>query len=142
MGTVAFVALGSNLGDRHAYLAQAREGLGRLPGTAVVGASQIEETVPLGNRDQPPYLNQMVAVETSLTPRELLEACLAIEREAGRARSTRWASRTLDLDIVRYGDLTVHEPDLVIPHPGLADRPFWQRELAELLPHATVRQDP
>ena len=72
MSTVAFVALGSNLGDRHAYLAGAREGLGRLPGTTVVGASQIEETVPLGDREQPRYLNQMVAIETSLTPRELL----------------------------------------------------------------------
>jgi 2-amino-4-hydroxy-6-hydroxymethyldihydropteridine diphosphokinase len=134
VSVVAFVALGSNLGDRDGYLAHAREGLGRLQGTAVVGVSQVEETEPLGARDQPSYLNQMVAIETSLTPRELLEACLAIERGAGRVRADRWASRTLDLDIVRYGDLVLHEPDLIIPHPGLAERPFWQRELAELLP--------
>ena len=137
-GVIAFVALGSNLGDRSAYLAGARAALARLSGSRVVAASRVEETEPLGALEQPPYLNQMVAIETRLSPRELLEGCIAIEREAGRERAGRWASRTLDLDIIRYGDLEIRETDLVIPHPGLADRRFWQRELAELLPLVSV----
>jgi 2-amino-4-hydroxy-6-hydroxymethyldihydropteridine diphosphokinase len=81
---------------------------------------------------QPPYLNQMVLLETRLSPRELLEACHAIERDAGRQRTERWGARTLDLDIVRFGRRRVAEPDLIIPHPELPNRDFWQRELAEL----------
>jgi len=128
----AYVALGSNLGDRAAYLALARQRLAALPGTALLGASTIEQTAPLGGREQPVYLNQMVALETTLAPRELLEACHAIEAEAGRVRRERWASRTLDLDLVRYGAQRLAEPGLTLPHPGLATRDFWQRELAEL----------
>ncbi|HEU4830219.1 MAG TPA: 2-amino-4-hydroxy-6-hydroxymethyldihydropteridine diphosphokinase [Gemmatimonadales bacterium] len=132
-----YVALGSNLGDRAVNLELARRGLGRLPRTTVVRASSIEETEPLGGRQQPAYLNQMVLVETALSPRELLAACQAIEREAGRVRAAadRWASRTLDLDIVRFGRRQVNEPGLTIPHPALPERHFWQRELAELDAH-------
>jgi len=75
-------------------------------------------------------------VETALDPRRLLQACQAIERAAGRVRTGRWGARTLDVDIVRYGHRTIAEPDLIIPHPGVADRDFWRRELAELEPHA------
>jgi 2-amino-4-hydroxy-6-hydroxymethyldihydropteridine diphosphokinase len=132
---LAWIALGSNLGDRARYLAQARAALAALPDTTLVAASAVEETAPLGGRDQPPYLNQMVLLETALEPRALLEACQAIERAAGRERHERWGSRTLDVDIVRYGDRVVAEPDLVIPHPGLPARDFWQRELAELRTH-------
>ncbi|HLS47147.1 MAG TPA: 3-methyl-2-oxobutanoate hydroxymethyltransferase [Gemmatimonadales bacterium] len=130
----AWIALGSNLGDRAAHLAAARAGLGRLPGTRILGASRIEETAPLGGADQPAYLNQMVLLETALEPMDLLHACQAIERAAGRdrTRGRRWESRTLDLDIVRYGDRRVDEPGLMIPHPALPDRDFWQREIAEL----------
>jgi 2-amino-4-hydroxy-6-hydroxymethyldihydropteridine diphosphokinase len=128
----AYIALGSNLGDRVAYLAQARERLAALSQTTLCGASSIEETAPLGGRDQPAYLNQMVALDTSLAPRELLAACQHIEAEAGRSRRTRWESRTLDLDLVGYGGLRLQEPGLVLPHPGLPERPFWQRELGEL----------
>jgi len=131
----AFVALGSNLGDRAAHLAAARCALGGLPGTRLVAASGVEETAPLQGMDQPPYLNQMVLLETRLAPRELLEACQAIERAEGRVRTERWGARTLDLDIVRYGDRRIDEPDLIIPHPGLVTRDFWQRELAELQSH-------
>lgn len=131
----AFVALGSNLGDRDAYLAFAREALAALPGTSLVAVSSIEETVPLGGRPQPAYLNQMVRLRTRLEPRVLLAECQRIEQAAGRRRNmtTRWESRTLDLDIVRFDDLTLAEPGLTLPHPGLPDRDFWQRELAELL---------
>ena len=128
----AFVALGSNLGDREGHLAAARAALAALPRTRLVAASRVEETAPLGGMDQPPYLNQMVALETALEPRALLAACQAIERSRGRVRTERWGARTLDLDIVRYGDRRVAEPDLIIPHPQLPHRDFWQRELAEL----------
>ena len=132
----AFVALGSNLGDREGYLAHARAALGALPDTELVAASRIEETDPLGSLPQPPYLNQMVLLRTALPPRVLLEACLAIERAAGRERRDRWAPRTLDLDLVRVGAYAVDEPDLRLPHPELPHRGFWQRELVELAPHA------
>ena len=130
------MALGSNVGDRAAHLAHARERLGALPGTRLVAASRVEETAPLGPVAQPPYLNQMVLLETTLEPAALLEHCRRIEAERGRKRGgrgdVRWGPRTLDLDIVRYGDKTVRQPDLTIPHPELPNRDFWQREIAEL----------
>jgi 2-amino-4-hydroxy-6-hydroxymethyldihydropteridine diphosphokinase len=92
----------------------------------------VEETAPLGGRDQPAYLNQMLLLETVLPPPVLLDACRAIENAAGRVRRERWGSRILDIDIVRYGDLVVDEPGLTIPHPGLKDRDFWQREIQEI----------
>ena len=128
----AFVALGSNLGDRAEHLAAARAALAALPRTRLVAASRVEETAPLAGIEQPPYLNQMVALDTRLDPRALLAACQAIERSRGRVRTEHWGARTLDLDIVRYGDRRVAEPDLIIPHPELPNRDFWQRELAEL----------
>jgi 2-amino-4-hydroxy-6-hydroxymethyldihydropteridine diphosphokinase len=127
-----FVALGSNLGDRAAHLAYARERLGRIPETRVLAASRVEETAPLGPVPQGPFLNQMVVLETGLPPRDLLLSLLEIERERGRERGERWGPRTLDLDIVRYGDWVVAEAGLTIPHPELANREFWRRELAEL----------
>ena len=129
---IAFIALGSNLGDRRGYLERARATIDAMPGCHVIGATSIEETVPLGGLAQPPYLNQMLAVETTLEPSELLARLHAVEDAAGRTRSTRWESRTLDLDIVLYDDREVNESGLVIPHPGLADRDFWQREVSEL----------
>ena len=133
MGDVVFVALGSNLGDRSRYLADARAAIGSLPGSVVLAASAVEETPPFGPVPQGPYLNQMLAVETSLAPAALLAALLDIERRAGRTRTVRWGPRTLDLDIVAYADgRAVSEPGLVVPHPGVVDRDFWQRELAEL----------
>jgi 2-amino-4-hydroxy-6-hydroxymethyldihydropteridine diphosphokinase len=126
------VALGSNLGDRDAHLRLAREALASLPNTSLVAASTIEETLPLGGMDQPRYLNQMLLLETGLEPHDLLQALHAIERQEGRERTERWGARTLDLDIVRFGNRRVNERDLIIPHPGLPDRDFWQRELAEI----------
>lgn len=128
----AFVALGSNMGDREAHLAYARLRLASLPHTHLVAASRIEETAPLGSVPQDPYCNQMVLLLTALAPAELLAHCRAIEAERGRERGERWGPRTLDLDIVRFGAQTVQEPGLVIPHPELPRRDFWQRELAEL----------
>jgi 2-amino-4-hydroxy-6-hydroxymethyldihydropteridine diphosphokinase len=132
----AFVALGSNLDDRAAHLAAGRAGLAALPETRVVAASTVEETAPLGDMPQGAYLNQMVLLQTGLAPRALLDGCRAIERAQGRVRRERWGARTLDLDIVQYGATTVAEPDLLVPHPELPNRAFWQRELAELMPYA------
>jgi len=127
-----FVALGSNVGDRAAHLAFARERLAALPDTRLVAASRVEETAPLGPVRQGPFLNQMVLLETMLEPRDLLRALLEIERARDRERGERWGPRTLDLDIVRHGDRVVTEPGLTVPHPELPNRDFWRREVAEL----------
>ena len=129
---VAYIALGSNVGDRHAYLARARAALSTLSRTLIVGQSSIEETAPLGPIAQGPYLNQMVAIETALSPHELLAELQAIEAREGRVRAERWGPRTLDLDIVRFQNQTVNDATLRVPHPELANRDFWRRELAEL----------
>jgi 2-amino-4-hydroxy-6-hydroxymethyldihydropteridine diphosphokinase len=129
---IAFVALGSNLGDRAMHLSRAREAIAALPRSRLLAVSSIEETLPIGPAEQGRYLNQMVALETELSPRELLNALQEIERAEGRVRDVRWGPRTLDLDIVRFERQTVHEPDLVVPHPSIPDRGFWQRELSEL----------
>ena len=126
------IALGSNLGDRSAWLSAARSALAMLPDSRILAASDVEETPPFGPVAQGPYLNQMLAVETSLTPGLLLAALHAIERSLGRVRGVRWGPRTIDLDIVQLGDTVLRAADLTLPHPGLADRPFWQRELAQL----------
>jgi 2-amino-4-hydroxy-6-hydroxymethyldihydropteridine diphosphokinase len=132
MTDIAYVALGSNLGDRRQYLAEARAALAQLPSSCLLAASSIEETEPLGGLEQPRYLNQMVKLETALAPRELLARLHDIEHQLGRTRHERWASRTIDLDLVRYDEVSSDTADLRLPHPGLASRDFWQRELAEL----------
>ena len=132
MRELAFVALGSNLGDRRAHLDRARAALSLLPASRLVAVSSVEETAPLGAMAQPPYLNQMAALETALDPESLLIALQRIERSLGRVRGTRWSARTIDLDLVRHGDRQLRTATLELPHPGLATRTFWQRELAEL----------
>lgn len=131
MTDIAYVALGSNLGDRAAHLAAARAALAALPDTSLLGASAVEETAPVGPPGQGRYLNQIVAIRTALAPRALLAELHRIEAAAGRVRAERWGARTLDLDIVRFERQTVFERDLVVPHPELANRDFWRRELAE-----------
>ena len=132
MSPRADIALGSNLGDRAAWLAGARAAGALLPATRVAAMSRIEETAPFGRPAQGPYLNQMVAVDTALEPLALLDALQRIERRLGRERRQRWGARTIDLDIVRYADRTMDTPRLVLPHPGARTRDFWRRELAEL----------
>ncbi|HVZ78221.1 MAG TPA: 2-amino-4-hydroxy-6-hydroxymethyldihydropteridine diphosphokinase [Gemmatimonadaceae bacterium] len=132
MRNVAYIALGSNLGDRAAGLAQGRAALAALPRSRVLAATPVEETAPFGVPGQGAYLNQMVAIETGLSPRELLAELQRAEEAAGRTRDERWGPRTLDLDIVRFGADAIADADLTIPHPGLADRDFWQREAAWL----------
>ncbi|HYK83415.1 MAG TPA: 2-amino-4-hydroxy-6-hydroxymethyldihydropteridine diphosphokinase [Gemmatimonadales bacterium] len=126
------MALGSNLGDRAEHLAYARTRLTALPRTRLLKASRVEETAPLGPVPQGPYLNQMVLLETELEPLELLAALHDIEAARGRERAVRWGPRTLDLDIVRYGERVLRASALTLPHPELPNRPFWGREIAEL----------
>ncbi len=137
-----YLALGSNLGERDKFLALARERLAALPDSRLLAASSIEETAPLEGRDQPPYLNQMLLLETALDPEALLEACRAIETAAGRVRHERWGSRTLDIDIVRFGEREMATGRLTIPHPGLAGRDFWRREIAEIERHLAETRNP
>ena len=132
MSERAFVALGSNLGDREAHLDRARVAISLLPTSRLAAVSSVEETAPLGAMAQPPYLNQMLALDTALSPQALLAALHAIERALGRTRAARWGARTIDLDLVRFGDRQSRSATLQLPHPGLRTREFWQRELAEL----------
>jgi 2-amino-4-hydroxy-6-hydroxymethyldihydropteridine diphosphokinase len=131
----AYIGLGANLGDREAMLRRAIELLGAEPGIEVVAVSTLRETDPVGYLDQPRFLNGAVAVETELEPRELLERLLAVERALGRDRSgPRYGPRTIDLDLLLYGDRVVDEPGLTVPHPRLAERAFALEPLAELDP--------
>ena len=133
----AFVALGSNLGDRAAHLARAVEGLARLPSTRVAAVSSWIETDAVGGPPgQPRYLNGVARIETELAPRALLDRLLAIERGAGRERvgGVRDAPRTLDLDLLLYAEVAVAAPGLVVPHPRMEERLFVLRPLAELAP--------
>ncbi len=132
----AYVGLGSNLGEREATLRQALEALGSIDGIEVVAVSSFRETDPVGMVDQPRFVNAAAALETTLGPRELLESLLEVERGLGRDRNReeRWGPRTIDLDLLLYGDETVAEPGLVIPHPRLAERAFVLQPLLELDP--------
>lgn len=132
MADVAYIALGSNLGDRDAHLAAARAGLAAIPRSRVIAESAIEETAPIGPPGQGAYLNQMVALETALTPLDLLAELQGIERRAGRVRDVRWGPRIIDLDIVTMRDQRSDDERCRVPHPELPNRDFWQRELAEL----------
>lgn len=132
---MAFVALGSNLGDRAKWIARGVAGLGDAAEASHVIATTPEQTAPLGGMDQPVYLNAMVRLDWAGDAESLLATCHRIEQEAGRERVEHWASRTLDLDIVRFGDQMCDLPHLTLPHPGLRDREFWARHLARLEQH-------
>ena len=121
--TRVWLALGSNLGDRDGYLEAARTALPDA-GITVVRASRVAETEPVGIREQPNFLNQVLEVETSLEPRPLLDAVKAIEQRLGRAARQRWGPREIDIDILRYDGRVVDEPGLHIPHAELQNRPF------------------
>ena len=129
----AYVGLGSNLGDREGLIRRAAELIGarRL--------SSLIETEPWGYARQPMFLNAAAEVETPLAPRQLLVHLLEVERRLGRERiGPRWAARTIDLDLLLYGDETVDEPGLVVPHPRLTQRAFALRPLAELVPSLKI----
>jgi len=128
-----FLGLGSNLGDRFEMLSRARAHLA-APDLRLVAASRVYETLPWGDPDQPPFLNQVVEAQTTLSPRALLAWCHEVEARLGRVRSRRWGPRTIDVDILVYGTVEIAESDLVIPHPELRRRAFVLVPLAELDP--------
>ena len=132
MKDVAYIALGSNLGRREVFLAEARAAIAALRQTTMLAETEVLETAPIGPVEQGPFLNQMIAVQTELSPRQLLALLQEIERKAGRTRTQRWGPRTLDLDIVLFEKQLVEERDLTVPHPELPNRAFWQTELAQL----------
>jgi 2-amino-4-hydroxy-6-hydroxymethyldihydropteridine diphosphokinase len=133
--TRAYVGLGANLGDREASLRAAVERLAQTPGIEVIAVSTFRETEPVGYLDQPRFLNGAIALETELPPRALLEALLAVERSLGRTREgPRFGPRTIDLDLLAYGDQAVDEPGLTVPHPRLGERAFALEPLLELDP--------
>ena len=134
MGVVAFLGLGSNLGDRLANLQAAVDALQAEPGLRVTGSSRVWETTPVGGPPQPDYLNAVLRVETDLSARDLLDAARRVEGRLGRVRKERWGARTLDVDILLYDEEQIDEPDLVVPHPRLAERAFVVLPLLELEP--------
>ncbi len=133
----AYVGVGTNLGDRWGHLALAARELRRAPGVALLRASRVHDTEPLGP-SQPRYLNAVLELETTLGPEALLAALLAVERAALRRRDVRWGARTLDLDLLLYEDLVLRRPTLTLPHPGLVSRRFVLAPLAELCPDRAV----
>ena len=136
----AFVGLGSNLGDREGLLRDAVAALGAVPGVEVRRVSTLRETDPVGYVDQPRFLNGAAELETRLSPRELLDQLLRIERDLGRDRtdSPPQGPRTIDLDLLLYGDERIDEPGLQVPHPRLHERAFALEPLAELDPALEV----
>ena len=128
----AFLSLGSNLGDRVAYLATARGALAALLGTEIVAASRVYETLPQDEPDQPCFLNQVVCIETTLEPYELLAIVQGIEAAAGRVRETRFGPRTLDIDILLYEGVELAGDVLTIPHLRMMRRAFVLVPLLEI----------
>jgi 2-amino-4-hydroxy-6-hydroxymethyldihydropteridine diphosphokinase len=147
----AYIALGSNLGDRSRALNEALQALERTPGIAVEAVSDFLQTqavlAPGDTTQQPPYLNAVARLSTTLSARQLLQRLLTIEAAQGRERTTKWAARTVDLDLVLYGDQIIEEPGLSVPHPHFPSRRFVLQPLAQLAPqllhpvlHRTVAQ--
>jgi len=134
----AFVGIGSNLGDREGNFRRAVELLSAEDGIDVVAVSEIRETDPVGAVEQGPFLNGAVRIETDLAPRELLERLLAVEARLGRVRRERWGPRTIDLDLLLYGDDVVDEPGLTVPHARLHERRFALEPLSDLAPSLEI----
>lgn len=141
-GTVAFVGLGGNLGDAKQALRSAFPALDALPGTRLLRASSLYRTPAWGVTAQPDFVNAVAMLETALPPADLLAHLLAIERAAGRERradgSDRWGPRTLDLDLLLYGDQVIDQPGLHVPHPHLHERVFALLPLVEIAPDAVI----
>jgi 2-amino-4-hydroxy-6-hydroxymethyldihydropteridine diphosphokinase len=134
--TQAVLGLGGNIGDTRTLMAQALKELASTPGIALNAVSALYETPPWGKTDQPPFLNAAALIETTLSPRDLLDAILEVERKLGRHRAERWGPRTVDIDILLFGEDAVDEPGLKIPHPHLHERAFALRPLVDVLPGA------
>ena len=134
----AYIAFGANLGDPVAAFAEALQRLDALPDTRVVARSSLYRSTPVGVAGQPDYLNAVIALDTALAPRPLLEALLTIEHDAGRRRDFPMAPRTLDLDLLLHGDAVIDEAGLQVPHPRMHERTFALLPLAEIDPAASI----
>jgi 2-amino-4-hydroxy-6-hydroxymethyldihydropteridine diphosphokinase len=137
-GAVAALGLGGNVGDVAAAFVDALKRLGSAQGVTLAALSSVYRTPPWGKLDQPDFLNMAVLVKTTLPPRALMALCLDVERGLGRERHERWGPRLIDIDILTYGDATIDEPNLEIPHPRLAERAFALAPLAEIAPRLMV----
>ena len=132
----AYIAVGSNLADPVSQTKQAIETLKKLPRSEFLQASSLYSSTPMGPTDQPDYVNAVIAIKTDLDPLELLDCTQAIELEQGRVRKEeRWGPRTLDLDLILYGNQTIDSPRLTIPHYGMKEREFVLYPLAEIAPN-------
>ena len=138
MPHVAFIGLGSNLEDPPSQLQSALAAIERLPGTRLLGQSALYRGAPLGYPDQPDFVNAVAKIATELTPQALLQALLQIEHSHGRERTFRNAPRTLERDILLYGDVQLHEHGLTIPHPQMHLRAFVLQPLLEIAPDASI----
>jgi len=134
MSAQAFIALGANLGRPVAQLQRALQLIGRLPCTYIVHVSGFYASAAVGYADQPDFVNAVAEVDTSLTAPQLLEALLAIESVLGRVRTFQNAPRTIDLDVILYGDQQIEAPGLIVPHPRMHERAFVLRPLLEIAP--------
>jgi 2-amino-4-hydroxy-6-hydroxymethyldihydropteridine diphosphokinase len=130
----AYLGLGANLGDRAGALQRAVNSLSAAPGITVAALSAVYLTEPVGGPDQPEFYNAVVALDTELTARELLEVGQRLEQDAHRVRHEHWGPRTLDVDVLIVGDTQLDEPDLVVPHPRMWDRGFVLAPLADVAP--------
>ena len=135
----AWIAMGGNMGDREAAFSAAFAALGADPAIRPTRGSAVYETDPVGPGPQENYWNAVLEIETDLDPRELLARCQQVETALGRVRAERWGPRIIDLDILLFGEETVGEPGLTVPHPRLHERAFVLRPLADLVPDRVVR---
>ena len=138
----AYLALGSNLGDRAENLQRAVDGLNAEPGVKVVASSGVWETDPVGGPSQGDYLNAVIGVETDLSPHDLLGACQRTEALLGRVRHVRWGPRTIDIDVLLLDSLTIDDADLEVPHPRMTERAFVLMPHLELAPDAALPDGP
>jgi 2-amino-4-hydroxy-6-hydroxymethyldihydropteridine diphosphokinase len=137
-GTETFVGLGANVGEPETQVLRAFEALAKVPGTRVLAASSLYRSAPVGVGAQPDFVNAVARIETSLSARALLEELLATEARFGRTRAFPGAPRTLDLDLLLYGDHVIDEPGLVVPHPRMHERAFVLAPLAEIAPEVAI----
>jgi 2-amino-4-hydroxy-6-hydroxymethyldihydropteridine diphosphokinase len=133
-----YIGLGSNLANPETQVLSAQQDLAKLPLTQDIAMSSLYKSPPMGPKDQPDYINAVVALETSLSPNDLLSQLQEIEQQHGRVRQRHWGERTLDLDILLYGDEQINEPHLHVPHKGIADRAFVLYPLAEIAPNLLI----
>lgn len=135
MNNIAYIALGTNIGDRYQNLTKAIEELANMKDILLVDASSIYETDPVGYVDQHSFLNMVIKVNTNLNPLDLLTFCLDVEKKLGRKREIRWGPRTIDLDILLYNQENIEAETLIIPHPRMTERAFVMIPLLEIDPH-------